>query len=121
MDTVLIIDDEEDIRNILEYNLKKEGFSVYTSENGAGGIELAKQVNPDIIILDLMLPGMDGFAILKELKASAKADVPVIIFSNKDNPADREQAATLGAAAFYVKAMTDLSELLNVIEKYAKK
>jgi len=60
MKSVLIIDDEADIRDILTYNLKKDGFDVLTAENGQSGIEKAKAAQPDIIILDVMMPEMDG-------------------------------------------------------------
>ncbi len=98
MDTVLIIDDEEDIRNILEYNLKKEGFSVYTSENGAGGIELAKQVNPDIIILDVMMPEMDGIEVCEVLRADPETKHIRICFLTARNE-DYSQIAGLDAGA----------------------
>ena len=67
MAKIFIIDDEEDIRTLLEYNLKKEGFEVLTAENGEQGIEVAKTFVPDLIVLDVMMPGMDGWSVLSAI------------------------------------------------------
>ena len=69
MKTILIIDDEADIREILSYNIKKEGFKVFTAENGMDGIELAKKQRPDLILLDVMMPEMDGIEVCEHLKS----------------------------------------------------
>lgn len=68
MESVLIIDDEADIRDILEYNLKKEGFNVFTASNGRKGIEIARSEQPDIVILDVMMPEMDGIEVCDVLR-----------------------------------------------------
>lgn len=68
MESVLIIDDEADIRDILEYNLKKEGFTVYTASNGKDGIAIARAENPDLVILDVMMPEMDGIEVCDVLR-----------------------------------------------------
>ena len=70
MDKILIIDDEQDIRDILNYNLTKEGYQVYEASNGREGIELALMKKPDLIILDVMMPEMDGIEVCEELKDS---------------------------------------------------
>ena len=69
MDTILIIDDEQDIRDILNYNLTKVGYQVHEASNGREGIKLAVQNKPDLIILDVMMPEMDGIEVCEELKA----------------------------------------------------
>ena len=68
MESVLIIDDEADIRDILAYNLKKEGFTVYSASNGKDGIEIARSNQPDIVILDVMMPEMDGIEVCDILR-----------------------------------------------------
>ena len=98
METVLIIDDEEDIRDILEYNLKKEGFKVYTASNGLKGIETAKQINPDIILLDVMMPEMDGIEVCEILRANAETKHLRICFLTARNE-DYSQIAGLDAGA----------------------
>lgn len=70
MDKILIIDDEQDIRDILNYNLSKEGFQVYEASNGREGIEQALAINPRLIILDVMMPEMDGMEVCEELKTN---------------------------------------------------
>ena len=65
---VLLVDDEEDILEFLSYNLKKDGYEVYTALNGKEAIEIAKKVNPNLIILDVMMPGMDGIETCKEIR-----------------------------------------------------
>ena len=66
---ILLVDDEQDILEFLSYNLRKEGYEVYTSTNGRNAIELAKEVKPQLIILDVMMPGLDGIETCRELRA----------------------------------------------------
>lgn len=71
MESILIIDDEDDIREILQYNLQKDGFKVYQASNGMGGIKIAQDKVPDLVLLDVMMPGMDGIEVCEELRANA--------------------------------------------------
>lgn len=118
---VFAVEDDPLLRNLLAVRFEKSNLPFELAEDGEGVVEKITAFHPQIIILDLMLPGKDGFAILTELKESTIADIPVVIFSNKDSQTDRDKAQQLGAVAFYVKAMTDLSELIAVIERYAKR
>lgn len=68
MKTILIIDDEDDIREILDYNLRKEGFNVLQASNGKEGIKLAEKHNPDLIVLDVMMPEMDGIEVCEQIR-----------------------------------------------------
>lgn len=74
---ILVVDDEEDILEILKYNLEKEGFEVKTASDGNAGIEMAEKFDPHLIILDIMMPGMDGIEVCQKLRANPK-------FSNTD-------------------------------------
>ena len=85
MKTILIIDDEADIREILSYNLKKEGFNVYSAENGISGIALAKKYNPDLILLDVMMPEMDGIEVCEQLKSDEATKHILICFLTARN------------------------------------
>ena len=85
MKTILIIDDEADIRDILSYNLKKEGFTVYSAENGMSGIALAKKHNPDLILLDVMMPEMDGIEVCEHLKSEEVTKDILICFLTARN------------------------------------
>lgn len=77
---ILLVDDEEDILNFLSYNLKKEGYEVYTALNGQEGIALAKKHNPDIIVLDVMMPEMDGIETCRILRENESSKNTMIVF-----------------------------------------
>lgn len=101
--TVLIVEDE-DIRTLLAYNLGKEGFSVTAVESGEQGLQLAIANHPDLIILDLMLPGMDGFSVCRALKKSYETrGNPIIIASAKGEEADIITGLEMGADDYVVK------------------
>lgn len=77
---LLLVDDEPDILEFLGYNLKKEGYEVFTAQNGAKGIEIAKRERPDLILLDVMMPGMDGIEVCENLRSSAETKNVLIAF-----------------------------------------
>lgn len=77
---ILVVDDEEDIREILQYNLKKEGYETYVAKNGQEGIEQAKLVNPDLILLDIMMPGMDGIEVCDVIRKEETIKKTIICF-----------------------------------------
>ena len=70
--TILLVDDEPDILDILSYNLEKEGFIVHAASNGREGVELARKMLPDLILLDVMMPELDGFAVTERIRAQKK-------------------------------------------------
>lgn len=78
--TILLVDDEQDILDFLSYNLKKEGYRVFTANNGLEGIKLAKEVQPSLIILDVMMPQMDGIEACQIIRSDMKQNQPVITF-----------------------------------------
>ena len=96
MKTILIIDDEVDIRDILSYNLKKEGYNVLTAENGKEGISAAQANIPDLILLDVMMPEMDGIEVCEILKASPETQNILICFLTARNE-DYSQLAGFNA------------------------
>jgi two-component system alkaline phosphatase synthesis response regulator PhoP len=98
MDTIVIIDDEDDIRDILAYNLTKEGFKVFTAENGSIGIKICKEEQPDLVILDVMMPGMDGVEVCEALRNSPGLENVLICFLTARNE-DYSQIAGLDAGA----------------------
>ena len=77
---ILLIDDEQDILEILSYNLKKEGYEVFTANNGLEGIERAKETHPDLILLDVMMPGKDGIETCEELRQIPELKKSLIVF-----------------------------------------
>ena len=98
MESVLIIDDEADIRDILAYNLKKEGFTVHTASNGKDGIEIAQSKQPDIVILDVMMPEMDGIEVCDVLRNNPSTKHMRICFLTARSE-DYSQIAGLDAGA----------------------
>lgn len=98
MTKILIIDDEEDIRQILSYNLKKEGFDVYEAEDGLDGLNKAKSINPDLIILDVMMPEMDGIEVCDQIRNTPDLKDVLICFLTARGE-DYSQIAGLDAGA----------------------
>ncbi len=82
--SVLVVDDEEHIRNILEYNLELHGFKVYQAEDGPTALELAREKKPGMILLDWIMPGMNGLQVLEKLKADQRTkSIPVVMLTAK--------------------------------------
>lgn len=118
---ILIVEDDKFL--IKAYNIKftKEGFKVVTAADGASGLELAKNESPKLILLDLMLPKIDGFEFLKRLSEDEKIKtIPVIVLSNLGQQSDREKAISLGAKEYLIKADHSLESIINVINKYTQ-
>jgi len=102
--TVLVVEDEEHIRTVIEYNLRRQGFDVYTAENGLDGLDLVRRVRPDVVLLDWMMPEMDGLEMLAELKRDPRtADIRVLMLTAKGMVADIEKALELGADDYITK------------------
>ena len=119
---VFVVEDDPLLRNMLSMKLSKSQCASMFTNDGSEALELAESYEPDVIILDLMLPGKDGFEVLSELKESKSlASAPVIVFSNKSEPKDKLKVTELGAASYHVKAMTDLNDLVKEIKKLAGK
>ncbi len=101
---ILIVEDEKDIIKMLEYNLKKEGFRVIAAGDGEDAIDLAIRGQPDLILLDLMLPGMDGLEVCKALKKENKASaIPIIMLTAKSQESDKVVGLELGADDYITK------------------
>jgi len=102
--TILIVEDEKDIIKMLEYNLKKEGYGTLSVRNGEDAIDLARTEQPDMIILDLMLPGMDGLEVCKILRGERKtASIPIIMLTAKSQESDKVVGLELGADDYVTK------------------
>ena len=102
--TILVVDDEQDILDLIEYNLSKSGFSVILAKSGSEALTLAESENPDIILLDLMLPDLDGFDVCKMLKGNSNTShIPIIMLTAKGEDADIVTGLELGANDYVVK------------------
>ncbi len=102
MKRILVIDDDPGISSLLRRGLSYEGFSVATAASGEEGLSLARDIPPDLVILDLMLPGIDGHEVLSRLR-SADPELPVIMLTARDTPDDQIRAFGFGAEDYVVK------------------
>lgn len=102
--TILVIDDEKDILKLVQYNLEKEGYQVLQAKTGEEGLELARTGKPDLILLDLMLPGLDGLEVCRILKANdATRPIPVVMLTAKGSEVDQVVGLELGAVDYVTK------------------
>ena len=100
---ILIVEDEANIRELLRLYLEREGYAVIEAENGVEGIKQWKSEKPDMILLDVMMPVMDGWAVCKEIRA--ESDVPIIMLTAKGETADRVSGLEMGADDYIVKPL----------------
>jgi CheY-like chemotaxis protein len=116
--TILLIEDDPLSARLVDLILKSEGHQVIITRDGFEGLEVAKNTSLDLVLLDLMLPKMDGFEVLRQLRADPKtADVRVVIVSAKSQPADKERAAELGVNAYLTKPYRKV-ELLELVRSF---
>src|SRR5579864_6282541 len=115
MARVLVVEDEADLREVLDYNLTKEGHRVHLVSTGAEGLRAARELHPDLVLLDLMLPDMSGTSVCKSLKKDqAMRDVRVIMVTAKGEEIDRVVGFELGADDYVVKPFSVRELLLRV-------
>jgi CheY-like chemotaxis protein/two-component sensor histidine kinase len=112
---VLVVDDDKTARELMRVMLAKEGYDVITASDGEAGLELARRLNPSLITLDVIMPGLDGWDFLKEIKADdALADIPVIMVTMLDQP---DRGFTLGASEYLTKPI-ERDRLKQMLRKY---
>jgi DNA-binding response OmpR family regulator len=122
MSKILVIEDDPAIRKAVAEGLRQDNFEVETGGDAEQGMEILGRFEPNLILLDLILPGKNGFEFLKEIKASAKlSKIPVIILSNLGDQEEVQQALKLGAEDFLIKADYNLSEVVEIIKKHLSK
>ncbi len=120
--TLLLVEDDEMISSMYKTKFEQSGFKVITAATGAEGLEQAQKTKPDIILLDIIMPQLDGFAVLKELKFSPKTKkIPVILLTNLGTAEDQEKGKKLGAADYLVKANLTPSQVCEKVLSYFKK
>ena len=115
---ILVIDDEPDTVGLLELTLKTAGFEVHGARNGDEGLRLALENKYDVLLVDLMMPGMSGFDLMRTLqeKGGAAARTPIIILTARGRPEDREMGERLGAVGYLVKPATR-GQLLDAVRR----
>ena len=116
--TILIVDDEQPIREILVYNLKKEGYNVIEASDGVTALNIALEQYPDLILLDIMLPKMDGLSVCKRIKNSY--NVPILMLTAKDSEIDKILGLELGADDYITKPFS-VRELIARVKANLRK
>ena len=114
-DVILVIDDEADVLKLIEYNLKDAGYKTLTALDGESGLQMARDHKPDLIILDLMLPGMDGKDVCKELKKDKETEaIPIVMLTARTTELDRVVGLELGADDYITKPFSPREMVLRV-------
>ncbi len=113
---ILILEDEKPLAHALELKLTHEGFDVVTTDNGELGLSLLEKEKFDLVLSDLIIPGVDGFGVLETIK-NKKMKVPVIVMTNLNQEEDKQRAFDLGAVEFFVKSDSTLSEIVEGVKK----
>lgn len=118
MPEILLIEDEQVLIDVLEKRLTKEGYEVKIAKDGERGLELIKSNNPDLVLLDIVMPKMDGFEVLEELsKEPDLSKAPVIIISNSGEPVELEKVKELGVEDWIIKTEFNPQDVVNKVEK----
>ncbi len=119
--TILVIEDDKFLRELMAQKLVKEGYTVAEAVDGEEGLKKVKEVKPDLVLLDLILPGIDGFEVLTNIKESSEvSQIPVIILSNLGQREDVERGLKLGAADYLIKAHFTPGEIIEKIKNIIK-
>jgi DNA-binding response OmpR family regulator len=117
MKKIIIADDEHKILMSLEYSFKKNGYDVFIARDGTEVLEFLKTMTPDVILLDIMMPNLDGYSTLELIKQDEKLkDTKVIFLSAKNNPKDIEKGLEMGADAYVTKPYS-IKKLMQQIEE----
>ncbi|HTK68160.1 MAG TPA: response regulator [Candidatus Eisenbacteria bacterium] len=117
---ILVVDDEPDLIRVLEFGLKASGYAVEVAADGQEGLKKAREIKPDVILLDLMLPKLDGYKVCRLLKFDDRfKHIPIIILSARTQEGDQTLALEMGANRFVTKPY-DFTEILGYIETLLK-
>ena len=115
--TILIIEDDKFLRELIAQKLTKEGYKMSEAVDGEEGIKKVKEEKPDLVLLDLILPGIDGFEVLSQIKGDqTTSSIPVIILSNLGQKEDIERGLKLGAVDYLIKAHFTPGEIIEKVK-----
>jgi len=118
MKKILLIEDEEIVIDVLRKKLKKEGYDVLVAKNGEEGLKLIKELKPDMVLLDVVMPKMGGFEVLEIMsKDEELRKIPVVIISNSGQPVELDRAKALGVKDWLIKTEFDPQEVLDKVVK----
>lgn len=116
---ILIVEDERPLARALELKLKSSGYAPHVVFDGQAALSLLETESFDLILLDLVMPKMDGFSVLKELKNKGN-NIPIIVSSNLSQEEDLKKAKELGARDYFIKSNTPLAEIIKHVDKTVK-
>jgi CheY-like chemotaxis protein len=117
MKKILIVEDQEDIREVIRITLEMEDFELHEAANGVDGLRMASQVRPDLVLSDVMMPGMDGLQLCKRIKGDPGLKrTKVVLLSARGQPEDRKAGASAGADAYLAKPYGPL-DLLDTVRR----
>lgn len=115
---ILIVEDEEIVSGLLEKKLKSEGYEVFCAKDGEEGLEKMREIKPDLILLDIIMPKKGGFEVMEEMKKEEDLkNIPVIVISNSGQPVELDRAKSLGAKDWLIKTEFDPKEVLEKVKK----
>lgn len=115
MAVILIVDDEEPIQELLKFNLEKEGYTVLVADDGPSALKIVEEKHPDLVVLDVMLPGMDGMEVCNQLRQNSKfRDIPVIMLTAKVEEIDKVLGLELGADDYLTKPFSPRELLARI-------
>lgn len=118
---ILLVEDDQMISSMYKTKLESEGFEVLLAENGVDGVKMAKENKPELIMLDVILPQLDGFSVLEELKKEKTTkNIPVVMLTNLGTDEDKEKGKKMGAVDYFVKASLTPTEFSDKVKKYFK-
>lgn len=118
---ILLVEDDQMIVELYKLKLEESGFEVTVTEKGSEALEIAKKDQPALILLDIILPEIDGFAILQTLKSESDTkNIPVMLLTNLSQETDQQKGTQLGANGYFVKAQHTPSDILTEIKKLLK-
>lgn len=121
IEKILVVEDDKFLRELISQKLSREGYTVIEAVDGEKGIESIKENVPGLVLLDLILPGIDGFEVLAKMKADPNlANIPVIILSNLGQKDDIEKGMEMGATDYLIKAHFTPGEIIQKIQSIAK-
>jgi len=115
---ILLVEDEEIMIDLLQKKLTKEGYETSVARDGQEGLEMMKEVKPDLILLDIIMPKMGGFEVMEEMaKIKELKKIPVIVISNSGQPVELDRAQKLGAKDWLIKTEFDPQEVIDKVVK----
>ena len=122
MKKILIIEDEEILLNLLQNKLTQEGYEILVARDGEKGIQIMRELKPDLILLDIIMPKLNGFEVMEEKNKNKKLKIiPVIVISNSGQPVEIDRAKELGAKDWLIKTEFDPQEVIDkVVQQIGK-